>query len=246
MRRYVVKMGNPRLWALLGVVFALIGLAACTGGDKLDQMEKRIEGLEDRLDQIEDMLGRTPTPTLAPTPTPTPTPTHTPTPTATATPSPSPAKPSDVPLATLWYPWFGFDMETGECMGGLGSSHWNTDVGRGSRVGVTDEPVWGFYCSDDGQVITQQLEAMRRAGIDTILISWWGWGDSDLDGVIDSPEGVATDRAVRTLLDYVASTGAPFKVAFMVEPFMEDADELVGDKKQELVDYIWDNFYSRY
>lgn len=154
---------------------------------------------------------------------------------------------SPTPLATLWYPWFGFDMDTGESIGGLGSSHWNTDAGSyGSRVGVTDEPVWGFYASDDRDVIAPQVEAMRRASINTILVSWWGWGDSDLDGVIDSPEGLATDRAVRALLDYLASSGAPLKVAFMVEPFMQNARDLTTDKQQELVDYVWNDYYSRY
>ncbi len=48
------------------------------------------------------------------------------------------------PLAALMYLWFGFDLDTGDSIGGLKSSHWNTDLGIGSRVGLTDEPACGF------------------------------------------------------------------------------------------------------
>ena len=34
------------------------------------------------------------------------------------------------PLAALMYLWFGFDLDTGASIGGLGSSHWNTDLER--------------------------------------------------------------------------------------------------------------------
>ena len=84
---------------------------------------------------------------------------------------------NDVPLAALTYLWFGFDLNTGESIGGLKSSHWNTDVGNfGSRVGTTDEPEYGFYASDDPSVIAQQLADMEAAGIsvlvDFILGEW--------------------------------------------------------------------------
>lgn len=150
-------------------------------------------------------------------------------------------------LATLWYPWFGFDLDTGESVGGLGSSHWNTDAGSyGSRVGITDEPEWGFYASDDPAIIAEQLDAMKQAGIDTILASWWGWGDSDLDGELDSMEGVGMNRAVATLFNYVQTNDAPFKLAVFVEPFMPEADSLSKGKKQIILDYVWDNYYSVY
>ena len=58
--------------------------------------------------------------------------------------------PADVPLAALMYLWYGFDVATGESMGGIGSSHWNTPgVHNAHRRGVTDEPEYGFYASDD-------------------------------------------------------------------------------------------------
>jgi len=53
-------------------------------------------------------------------------------------------------------------------------------------------------------------------------------------------------RAVKTLLEYMTSTQATFKVALMVEPFMDEAAQLAVEEKQKLVDYVWDTFYSQY
>ena len=152
-----------------------------------------------------------------------------------------------VNLATLWYTWFGFDLATGDSVGGLKSSHWNTDVGSyGSRVGITDQPVYGYYASDDPLVIAQQLNDMEEAGINVIFVSWFGWGDTDFDDVIDSQEGAAMHRAAIALLDYVSGNNAPFKVAIAVEPFMADASGLSLLNKEKIVDFLYDNIYSVY
>lgn len=125
-----------------------------------------------------------------------------------------------VDLATLWYSWFGFDLNTGQSIGGLGSSHWNTDVGSyGSRVGITDEPKWGFYASDDPVVIARQLQQMMRAGISVVIISWWGWGDHDLDGQVEGDIGVSYNEAITTALQYIKEHKLPIRFAFLVEWF---------------------------
>ena len=162
---------------------------------------------------------------------------------------PAPAQPRGdvVNLATLWYSWFGFDLDTGNSIGGLKSSHWNTDVGSyGSRVGITDRPEYGYYASDDPAVIAQQLSDMGQAGIDTIFVSWFGWGDTNFDDAIDSQEGAAMHRAALALLDYISGNNAPFKVAIAVEPFMPDPSGLSLVNKRKIVDFLFDNIYSVY
>ncbi len=154
---------------------------------------------------------------------------------------------NDAPLAALTYFWFGFDLHTGESVGGLGSSHWNTDVGSfGSRVGVTDEPEYGFYASDDPHVIARQLEDMEEAGISVILVSWWGYGDSDLDDVNENKESEAMVRAVDVLLNHISANNLPFKVAFLVEPYMPEPLRVTPAQKQGILDHIWDKVYSVY
>ena len=155
--------------------------------------------------------------------------------------SPSP------PLAALMYLWFGFDLTTGASIGGLKSSHWNTDLGTyGSRVGITDEPTYGFYSSDDPAVISRQLNDMETAGIDTILVSWHGQGDTNFDLTADDKEKEAMQRALIALMDYISTSNAPFKVMVLVEPFMVDPSGMTLGNKQTILDFLWDNVYSVY
>ena len=150
------------------------------------------------------------------------------------------------PLAALMYLWFGFDLDTGISLGGLKSSHWNTDLGIGSRVGITDEPAYGFYSSDDPGVIAQQLASMGEAGINTIIVSWHGWGDINFVGSVDDKEKEAMQRALLALMDYISSTSAPFKVAVLVEPFMVDPQGITLAQKQQILDFLRDNVYDIY
>lgn len=154
---------------------------------------------------------------------------------------------SDVPLAALMYLWYGFDLSTGESIGGIGSSHWNTAGVQGAhRRGVTDEPEYGFYASDDPSVIAQQLADMEAAGISVLLISYWGNGDSNLDGVIENAESEAIARAANVLLDYISRNSAPFRVAFVVKPYMSRPAEITPLQQPAILDTLWDSFYSVY
>ena len=151
------------------------------------------------------------------------------------------------PVAALMYFWFGFDLETGESVGGLKSSHWNTDIGNyGSRVGITDEPEYGFYASDDRTVIARQLADMEDAGISVIIASWHGNGDTDFDSLVDDHEKKANHRALIALLDYIYSTQAPFKVSVLVEPYMVNPLDVTLEQKQTILDVLWDEMYGAY
>ena len=174
-------------------------------------------------------------------------------------------------LAALMYLWYGFNLtpdwngakKLGDSTGGLGSSHWNTP-GRNSahRRGVTDEPVYGFYASDDPDVIAQQLSDMEKAGISVIFISWWGSGDTNLDGVIEEQplepnseklalsiqeqEAKAMARAAKVLLTHIRANSSPFQVAILVEPYMPDPPDMTTEQKQAILDELWDTVYSAY
>ena len=154
---------------------------------------------------------------------------------------------NDVPLAALMYLWFGFDLQTGESIGGLGSSHWNTPGDHSAhRRGITDEPEYGFYASDDPRVIAQQLTDMEAAGISVLLVSYWGDGDSNLDGINENKESEAIVRAAKALFNYISVNSAPFKIAFLVEPYMPRPLEVTLAQKQSIMDFLWDDFYNDY
>ena len=74
----------------------------------------------------------------------------------------------DIQLGTLLHVWYGFDSETGEPVGGRGSSHWDPTV--------VVEPEPGFYSSDDKALIKWQINQMRATGVTWVLVSWFGPG----------------------------------------------------------------------
>ena len=173
------------------------------------------------------------------------------------------ASPKNVPVATILYQWFGYshDRENNwPADGGLGTFHWNDIVDNQLVTGfVPNRPEIGYYASDSDDTIAWQLRKMEEAGVDTIIVSWWGWGDADLDGVHDGYIEQRSHDALIRLLDHIQSKSLSFTVALMVEPWPDivtptidhtlvpgTARNLTAAKKQIILDYVWDNVYSVY
>ena len=100
----------------------------------------------------------------------------------------------NVPMAAVFAGWYGHDPASGECIGGLGSTHWNDSP---NTAGVRYEPEPGYYCSSDPRVVSWQLEKMKEAGISVLLYSWWGWGDGDLDGIVEGHPDQFINKSLR-------------------------------------------------
>lgn len=151
----------------------------------------------------------------------------------------------NVPLAAVFAGWYGFDLVTGEHVGGVGSTHWGDDADPAS---VIHRPYPGYYCSADPKVVGWQLEQMWQAGISVVLYSWWGWGDIDLDGEI---EGHADQYMNDALVRMLGQMGSDMKFAIIVEPFTSTQagihpDELTEKQKRMVLDYVWDKYYAVY
>ena len=173
------------------------------------------------------------------------------------------SSPRSVPVAAIFYQWFGYEHDAQNnwpSKGGLQTFHWNDIIDNDLITGfVANRPEIGYYASDDDETIAWQLHKMNEAGIDTIIVSWWGWGDANLDGVYDGYIEQRNHDALIRLLDHIRSGNFPFKVALMVEPWMDIvtptlehvptpgiARNLSDDKKQMILDYVWDNVYTVY
>lgn len=180
-------------------------------------------------------------------------------PTPTHTQEPVQYAPNDAPIATLFYPTHGFQQTPPyEATGGRGTTHWNLYGPPGADqpfpwTGFTTTwPEIGWYASKDIETIKWQVEQMQRAGIDTIIISWFGWGDSELDGTGDS-EGLFAQyqEAAIMLLDHIKDNNIPMKFALLVEAFTFyvggatsiSTNDLTDEQRQIVTDYAWDNFY---
>lgn len=155
------------------------------------------------------------------------------------------------PLATTWYFTYGYD--TGppyEPAPGLGKCGWNDITHNTLNSGlVVTRPEIGFYSSADVSTIRWQLEQMQNAGISVVALSWWGWGDADLDGEVEGNIGQSYNEAIKTALDYIKDNDLDFQFMILVEEFWKSfagikTEDLTNEQKRMITDYIWNNFYS--
>ena len=112
-------------------------------------------------------------------------------------------------------------------------------------------PYKGFYCSSDPDIVSWQLARMQEAGISLVLYSWWGWGDTDLDGDVEGHVDQHMNASLTELLNQIQAARSDMKVAVIVEPFtLTQADVHpvnLGDHQRRMVlDYLWENYYNLY
>ena len=75
-------------------------------------------------------------------------------------------------------------------------------------------PARGLYSSRDESVLRSQLSALAQAGVDSIMLSWWGQKQKDIQR--DS-QGVSTDELVPAVLEAAAEMG--IGVTWHLEPY---------------------------
>jgi glycoprotein endo-alpha-1,2-mannosidase len=95
-------------------------------------------------------------------------------------------------VMAFYYPWYG--IPTGP--GGAGQNiHWGRiDDANSDIAASTHYPSTGAYDSHDPNMIEKHCAWARAAGIDTLIVSWWGQGDY-------------TDRAMDLILAACARQG---------------------------------------
>ena len=108
----------------------------------------------------------------------------------------------------FYYPWYGTPKTDGAYR------HWDHEVigadppvqfsGVGTDLGMNFIPLGGIYSSNDPAVVGRQLRQMAEAGVDVVVISWWGAGSFE-------------DRATPLALDQAEAQG--LKACFHLEPY---------------------------
>ncbi len=75
-------------------------------------------------------------------------------------------------VMTFYYPWYGI----ADGPGGAGKTvHWGRiDASNKDIQASTDYPQLGAYDSHDAKTIDQHCQWAKDAGIDTLIVSWWG------------------------------------------------------------------------
>lgn len=167
---------------------------------------------------------------------------------------------NDVPIAVQFYSTIGFQQSTPyEATGGRGTTQWgaygppNVWPPRPWSGFAQTWPEIGWYASKDIKTIKWQVEQIQTAGIDTVIISWHGWGDPGLDGNVQRPDlGNEYQEATKMLLDYIKETRIPLKFALFVDAFTYhvggrpqlSTNDLTDEQRQMVTDYLWDSFYA--
>lgn len=133
----------------------------------------------------------------------------------------------NVEYGTFYYVWYD---------GYGGTSHFNGTPPNYTRLPPTlwrviDQPLLGFYFSNDTRIIKAQFAMMHQAGIDFVLVSWWGWSDES-----DNNAKIVFD----TMKDILPSYG--MQITISVEPINESG---VYDFTA-IKDYIYQNFVAPY
>ena len=130
-------------------------------------------------------------------------------------------------VAVFYYTWYGTPRLDGAWL------HW----GQGQHappqgIGSTYYPARGPYSSSDAALMRTQMREIAAAGIDTVVVSWWG-------------PGSAEDRRLRPVA--AAARRAGLQVALHVEPWAGRTPGAVVDALRGLSDlgirdvYVYDS-----
>jgi hypothetical protein len=98
-------------------------------------------------------------------------------------------------VAAFYYPWYGTPARDGAWV------HWRTARNEPATGYV---PTRGAYSSSDPLVVAGHMAELRRAGVDTVVVSWWGRGSVE-------------DRRLPLVVATARANG--LRVALHVEPY---------------------------
>jgi glycoprotein endo-alpha-1,2-mannosidase len=92
-------------------------------------------------------------------------------------------------VMAFYYPWYGITNRPG---GAGKNAHWGKiDAAAGDIAASTHYPALGAYDSQDPNTIEKHCAWAQAAGIDTLIVSWWGHGeytDRAMDGILTACE----------------------------------------------------------
>ncbi|MEM4670926.1 MAG: hypothetical protein QXJ84_00935 [Desulfurococcaceae archaeon] len=122
-----------------------------------------------------------------------------------------------VTVGVYFYVWYSSD-----------GRHWSDSP----VTSVIETPVIGFYDSRDESVIKWQLKLIRDAGIDFIVISWWGSGSFE-------------DEAAKIVIKHLREYGLKFVI--LVEPYLGNDPSLYNKEFWfSAISYLRANYISVY
>jgi glycoprotein endo-alpha-1,2-mannosidase len=78
-------------------------------------------------------------------------------------------------VAIFYYPWYSTPRRDG------GWAHWYVKHDGAPVLSTRYFPARGLYSSSNPRVVDAQMREIGAAGIDTVVVSWWGSGSPEAD-----------------------------------------------------------------
>jgi hypothetical protein len=76
-------------------------------------------------------------------------------------------------VAIFYYPWYSTPRRDGFW------THWYVDQNGTQQLSTRYYPSRGLYSSSNPRLVDAQMREIRAAGIDTVVVSWWGFGSRE-------------------------------------------------------------------
>lgn len=155
-----------------------------------------------------------------------------------------PAHASEVSI--FYYPWYATPEHDGHV------SHWEQNGHNPPEdIGANFYPAAGIYSSADGGLIDTHMQQIAAAGIDTVVVSWWGRGsyeDAVLQQVINAakplninvaahiePYKGRSDATLRADHDYLYDKGVRdfyyYQVQSLSTQALAQTQDIAGDDR---------------
>ncbi len=77
-------------------------------------------------------------------------------------------------VSIFYYPWYGTSAKDGSYL------HWGQNGhDPPNDIAAAYYPAQGVYSSADRSVVARQMDEIRSAGVDQVVVSWWGRGSPE-------------------------------------------------------------------
>ncbi|MFO7571809.1 MAG: hypothetical protein R6W48_04315 [Gaiellaceae bacterium] len=78
-------------------------------------------------------------------------------------------------VAIFYYPWYSNPGKDGTW------AHWYVERDGKHVLSTPYFPKRGLYSSSSPKIVDAQMREMRAAGVDTVVVSWWGFGSPEAE-----------------------------------------------------------------
>jgi glycoprotein endo-alpha-1,2-mannosidase len=88
---------------------------------------------------------------------------------------PTRAEAGDGEVAIFYYPWYSTPVRDGRW------AHWYVEHDGAPVLSTPYFPSRGLYSSSNAKIVAAQMREIAAAGVDTVVVSWWGFGSPEND-----------------------------------------------------------------